>query len=98
VILPSLVEIVPLSGAVQAQISVPGSKSITNRALFLAAVASATTTLKGALWSDDTEVMVKCLERLGVRVSVAEDPDESANRTITVIGTGAPLPENLNKK
>ena len=90
-ILPSLVEIVPLSGAVQAQISVPGSKSITNRALFLAAVASATTTLKGALWSDDTEVMVKCLERLGVRVSVAEDPDESANRTITVIGTGGSL-------
>ena len=90
-ILPRLVEIVPLSGAVQARISVPGSKSITNRALFLAAVASGTTTLRGALWSEDTEVMVRCLERLGAGVSVSQDPDESANRTLTVTGTGGAL-------
>jgi 3-phosphoshikimate 1-carboxyvinyltransferase len=86
-----LLEIIPLSGAVQAEISVPGSKSITNRALFLAGVGSGTTTLQGGLWSEDTEVMVNCLETLGVRISVAQDPGDSANRTITVTGTGGTL-------
>src|SRR5678815_5268387 len=35
--------------------------------------------------------MVRCLERLGAGVSVSQDPDESANRTITVTGTGGAL-------
>ena len=86
-ILPRLLEIVPLSGSVQAQISVPGSKSITNRALLLAAIAPGTTTLRGGLWSEDTEVMVNCLKALGVPVSMAEDPREPTNRTLTVSGT-----------
>jgi 3-phosphoshikimate 1-carboxyvinyltransferase len=87
VILPQLLEIVSLSGPVEAQVTIPGSKSITNRALFLAALSSGTTTLRGALWSEDTEVMVNCLKALGVKVVVAEDPRESANRTLTVHGT-----------
>jgi 3-phosphoshikimate 1-carboxyvinyltransferase len=86
-----LIEILPLSGPVQAQISVPGSKSITNRALFLAAVASGTTVLRGALWSEDTEVMVNCLKALNVTVVVAEDAGDPANRAITVSGTGGLL-------
>jgi 3-phosphoshikimate 1-carboxyvinyltransferase len=86
-----LVEIVPVSKPLQAQISVPGSKSITNRALFLAAVSSGTTMLRGALWSEDTEIMVNCLQALGVQISVVEDPDESSNRTMTVTGTGGVL-------
>ena len=91
-ILPRLLEILPLSGSVQAQISVPGSKSITNRALLLAAVASGTTALRGALWSEDTEVMVNCLRALKIPVVVAEDPGDPANRTITVSGAGGVLP------
>jgi len=87
VILPQLIEIFPLPGPIEAQVTVPGSKSITNRALLLAALSSGTTILRGALWSEDTEVMVNCLKALGVRVVVAQDPLESANRTLTVHGT-----------
>jgi 3-phosphoshikimate 1-carboxyvinyltransferase len=81
-----LLEIVPLSGPVQAQISIPGSKSITNRALFLAAVSDEATTLRGALWSEDTEIMVNGLKKLGIDVSATVDPAESGNRTIVVQG------------
>ena len=87
-ILPRLLEIVPPSGPVEALVTVPGSKSITNRALVLAALAPGVTTLQGALWSEDTEIMVNCLQALKIGVSVAADPNESGNRTMTVRGTG----------
>ncbi|MCP5524855.1 MAG: hypothetical protein H7A46_25295 [Verrucomicrobiales bacterium] len=86
--LPSVIQIDPLTGPVQAEITVPGSKSITNRALILAALNEGVTTLRGALWSEDTQVMVDCLDRLGVAVEVAPDPGEPANRTMTVRGRG----------
>ena len=84
--LPDLIEIVPLDKPVRAEITVPGSKSITNRALILAALADGEVTLEGALWSEDTQIMVECLQELGFVVNVATDPDEFCNRTITVIG------------
>ena len=90
--LPELIEIVPLDKPVQANITVPGSKSITNRALILAALAQGETTLKGALWSEDTQVMTECLRKLGFSVEVAADPDEFCNRTITVKGLGGIIP------
>lgn len=90
--LPDLIEIIPLSGQVHARITVPGSKSITNRALVLAALGQGTTTLRGALWSEDTEVMVNCLRRLGFDVVVAADADEPANRTMQVRGLGGVIP------
>ena len=68
--LPDLIEIVPLDKPVWAEITVPGSKSITNRALILAALGEGETTLQGALWSEDTEVMVECLQELGFMVNV----------------------------
>lgn len=86
--LPSWLELLPLSESVQAEVTIPGSKSITNRALVLAAVSSGATTLRGALWSDDTEIMVNCLSRLGIEVSVNADPHEAGNRTMTVEGRG----------
>jgi 3-phosphoshikimate 1-carboxyvinyltransferase len=89
--LPQKIEIVPLAAPVNAQIAVPGSKSITNRALVVAALSPAATILRGALWSDDTEVMVQCLQKLGVSIAVTSDPDESANRTIRVDGRGGSL-------
>lgn len=88
VTLPSLLELVPLSGPIQAEVTIPGSKSITNRALFLAAVTSGTSTLRGALWSEDTEVMVNCLKILGIDISVIADPHEAGNRTMIVEGKG----------
>lgn len=90
--LPDLIEIVPLTGPVEAAITVPGSKSITNRALVLAALAQGTVRLTGALWSEDTQVMVDCLQRLGFAVTVEADPQEFGNRTITVRGEGGRIP------
>ncbi len=92
--LPDLIEITPLHKPVRALVSVPGSKSITNRALILAALASGTTTLKGALWSEDTQVMVKCLHTLGFDVLVSQDPEERSNRIIIVKGKGGTLPKD----
>jgi 3-phosphoshikimate 1-carboxyvinyltransferase len=90
--LPALIEILPLDKPVQAEITVPGSKSITNRALVLAALAQGVTTLQGALWSEDTRVMVECLRKLGFTVRTAPDPEEACNRTLTVQGRGGRVP------
>jgi 3-phosphoshikimate 1-carboxyvinyltransferase len=90
--IPSLIEIVPLTTTVRAEITVPGSKSITNRALILAALAEGEVTLQGALWSEDTQIMVECLHTLGFDVKVALDPAEFCNRTITVTGQGGQIP------
>ena len=68
--LPDLIEIVPLDKPVHAEITVPGSKSITNRALILAVLADGQTKLQGALWSEDTQVMVEALQKLGFEVKV----------------------------
>jgi 3-phosphoshikimate 1-carboxyvinyltransferase len=90
--LPELIEIVPLSKPVRAEITVPGSKSITNRALILAALADGEVTLTGALWSEDTQIMVECLQKLGFEIRVENDTAEFCNRTITVKGLGGKIP------
>jgi 3-phosphoshikimate 1-carboxyvinyltransferase len=90
--LPELIEIVPLAGTARAEITVPGSKSITNRALVLAALGRGETTLQGALWSEDTQVMVDCLQALGFPVRVQPDVKEFCNRTISVSGLGGKIP------
>ena len=91
--LPDLIEISPLTSPVTAHITVPGSKSITNRALILAALAEKQTTLTGALWSEDTQIMVEALQALGFSVEVSEDASEVSNRTITVCGEGGRIPK-----
>ncbi len=90
--LPPLIEILPPAKPVQAEITVPGSKSITNRALVLAALSEGTVTLQGALWSEDTQVTVQCLQRLGYQVQVTSDPEETCNRTLVVEGQGGRVP------
>jgi 3-phosphoshikimate 1-carboxyvinyltransferase len=90
--LPELIEIVPLTQPVRAEITVPGSKSITNRALILAALADGEVTLRGALWSEDTQVMTEALLKLGFEIRVENDPAEFCNRTITVKGRGGKIP------
>jgi 3-phosphoshikimate 1-carboxyvinyltransferase len=90
--LPDPIEIIPLTVPVRAAITVPGSKSITNRALILAALAEGEVTLKGALWSEDTQIMVECLQELGFMVNVEPDPNETCNRTITIYGNGGAVP------
>ena len=61
----------------------PGSKSISNRTLLLAALAAGTTELTAVLDSDDTRVMREALERLGVRVEPLGGPEH-----LRVAGTG----------
>jgi 3-phosphoshikimate 1-carboxyvinyltransferase len=90
--LPDILEIEPLVTPPDCTISVPGSKSITNRALILAALADGKCVLRGALWADDTRVMVDSLQKLGFEVTVEPDPAEECNRTITVIGRGGEIP------
>ncbi|HNQ88238.1 MAG TPA: 3-phosphoshikimate 1-carboxyvinyltransferase [Verrucomicrobiota bacterium] len=86
--LPSLIEILPLEAPVCAEVTVPGSKSLTNRALVLAALAEGTTVLDAALWSEDTQIMVAALRQLGIDIRVAPDPGDSSNRQLTVSGRG----------
>jgi len=89
--LPAAIEVVPPAGALRASVTIPGSKSITNRALILGALGDGTTEVRGALWSDDTVVMVEALRTLGIGVEVAPDPGEPTNRVITVSGAGGRL-------
>ncbi len=67
---PESLEITPLSKPPKVTIRVPGSKSITNRALILAALSDPKegSELRGVLQSEDTEVMVAALRELGYRV------------------------------
>src|SRR5688500_15093948 len=92
--LPDLIEIVPPAAPQPVRVTIPGSKSITNRALILAALAHGETTLKGALWSEDTEIMVSCLRSLGFEIELQLDPEEQYNRTITVVGQGGRIPNS----
>ena len=80
-------EIVPLAAPPDAVVPIPGSKSLTNRALIIASLAQGTTRLSNALFSDDTVVMVDALRRLGFDVDVdAEGPQ------IVVHGLGGRIP------
>jgi 3-phosphoshikimate 1-carboxyvinyltransferase len=67
---PPSLEIVPLCRIPTATVRVPGSKSITNRALVLAALSGQGCELRGALQSEDTEVMIESLRRLDFRIEV----------------------------
>lgn len=54
-------------------VTVPGSKSITNRALLLATLASGESLLTGALFSDDSRYFLKCIQSLGFETAVEEE-------------------------
>ena len=64
--LPTLVE-VPPSGPLLGTIRAPGDKSISHRALLLAAVAEGTTTIQGIADGDDVKRTARAIELLGVR-------------------------------
>ncbi len=69
---------------------VPGSKSITNRALLLAAMANGTSVLNGCLTSDDARHFLQCLKNLGFPVSEISDNGLGSNITITGFGGSIP--------
>jgi 3-phosphoshikimate 1-carboxyvinyltransferase len=66
--------IIPVSGPLNGRVTPPGSKSITNRALLLAALAKGTSRLTGALKSLDTKLMAGALRAMGVTV---DEPDDT---------------------
>ncbi|MEM6431694.1 MAG: 3-phosphoshikimate 1-carboxyvinyltransferase, partial [Deinococcota bacterium] len=81
---PDTLTIMP-RGPFSASVTIPGSKSLTNRALIVAALAHGTSTLNGCLIAEDSEVMVRALNNLGITVQV----DGS---TFTVHGAGGTIP------
>lgn len=79
--------ITPFTRPVQGQITLPGSKSITNRALILAALAEDSTMLENTLFSRDTEIMVAALQQMGFAIEVFP-----AEKRIKVEGKGGVIP------
>jgi 3-phosphoshikimate 1-carboxyvinyltransferase len=79
---PHSVTLTPSQRPLKGRLALPGSKSITNRALLLAALAKGTSRLTGALKSDDTARMAKALIAMGVKV---DEPDAT---TFVVESTG----------
>lgn len=75
----------PLATPPDVTVRVPGSKSLTNRALVCAAMAEGTSILEGALHADDTEAMIGGLTSLGVRIS-------GTGPMLTVEGTAGLVP------
>jgi len=77
----------PLSHPLSAAVRVPGSKSLTNRALLIASLANGTTHLTNALFSDDSRYFAKALQTLGFEVQLDE-----TNHEMTVTGLGGKIP------
>ncbi|MCU0791393.1 MAG: 3-phosphoshikimate 1-carboxyvinyltransferase [Opitutaceae bacterium] len=77
--LPAQLPVVPFRKPVSGVVEIPGSKSLTNRALLLAALCDAPVTLTGALFSDDTRLMAAALRALGYTVT-----EDAAAKTIAV--------------
>ena len=71
------------------KVEVPGSKSMTNRALLLATLADGQSILKGVLFSDDSRYFMKCVQELGFSVNIDEE-----NHTVTLMGNGSEIPKS----
>ncbi|MBK9780111.1 MAG: 3-phosphoshikimate 1-carboxyvinyltransferase [Anaerolineales bacterium] len=86
-LLPPSLRINPISHTLNATVRVPGSKSLTNRALLIASLANCTTHLTNALFSDDSRYFAKALQTLGFDVQMDE-----VNHSMTVTGLGGKIP------
>lgn len=86
--LPDPFPVAVLDSPPDATIELPGSKSITNRALVVAALAAGDTTIRGALIADDTLAMIDGLRALGIDVQVD-------GTDVTVEGCGGELPGSV---
>jgi 3-phosphoshikimate 1-carboxyvinyltransferase len=82
-------QIIPITHPIEAAVRVPGSKSLTNRALLIASLADGKTRLTNALFSDDSLYFVNALQTLGFDIQMDEKEHE-----ITVNGLGGIIPES----
>jgi 3-phosphoshikimate 1-carboxyvinyltransferase len=73
-------------------VRLPGSKSISNRVLLLAALAKGTTVVRALLDSDDTQVMLDALRTLGVGVARQRDSSGGDSDDYEIIGVGGAFP------
>lgn len=85
--LPDLLSLPPFTRPIRGEVALPGSKSITNRALLLAALCDGDVTLTGALFSEDTHLMGAALRQLGFDVT-----EDATAQTIRVAGRGGEFP------
>jgi 3-phosphoshikimate 1-carboxyvinyltransferase len=76
---------------IDGEVNLPGSKSLSNRALLLAALAKGTTKITNLLESDDTRHMLNALKKLGIEYNLSEDKTEC----IVVGNAGAIKSENF---
>ncbi len=79
--------ITPITHPLNASLRVPGSKSLTNRALLIAALAEGKTTLTNALFSDDSHYFANALQKLGFDVELNPEKTE-----MTIHGLGGKIP------
>jgi 3-phosphoshikimate 1-carboxyvinyltransferase len=84
------IRVCPPPGPVSATLSPPGSKSLTNRALILAALAEGRSTLRGCLDSEDTQAMLAALARFGLAY------ERSADATVVTLTGGGGPPRSLS--
>ena len=77
----------PIEGFHRFEVTVPGSKSITNRALLVGALAEGTTVLRGVLFSDDSKVFMQALRDIGFLVEVNEEEHK-----VVIEGHGGSIP------
>ena len=82
----------PFESECRGSVLVPGSKSISNRALILSAMSGGETTLKGILRSEDVNLMIEALVRLGVEMEESED-----QTTLKIKGCEGLLPSKKQK-
>lgn len=83
----TLYQVRRLNAKKEYEIQVPGSKSITNRALLLAALSDRRCVLSGVLFSDDTRGFLDCLQQLGFELTIEEEQCR-----VTIQGTAGRIP------
>ncbi len=84
----NIYQVHPFKSVPDIRVHAPGSKSITNRALLMAAMGDGVTRLSGVLFSDDSRCFLKALQDLGFTVEIEEE-----KRQVTVHGQGGVIPK-----
>lgn len=82
----NMAHIHPLPEPIKVQVDLPGSKSYTNRALIIASLAQGTSILSGCSDSNDSSILIRCLQALGIEITRNEN-------TITIKGNGGKFKE-----
>jgi 3-phosphoshikimate 1-carboxyvinyltransferase len=85
---PPYLDVLPYSGVINADVVLPGSKSISNRALILAALGNGPVTLSNMLFSRDTEIMMSALRQLGFSLQV-----DAQQLTVQITGQNGKIPQ-----